>query len=111
MLELRQEVKVQTEPIAAGCSAADLDPLASAVCFLQREDNDLHRSAFHISTDDGVRETTTANAKGLINQLLEIIKGCDSFSFLFLTAQGKWNKPQKATEAETTVRQKNIVTC
>lgn len=27
----------------------------------------------------GVRETTTASAKGLINQLLEIIKGPDSF--------------------------------
>lgn len=31
----------------------------------------------------GVRETTTASAKGLINQLLQIIKGWDSFFFLF----------------------------
>lgn len=83
MLEPQQELRVQTEPIAAGSSAADLDPLASAVWFLRHHDNDLHRSAFHISVDDGVREATTANAKGLINQLLEIIKGCDYFYFFF----------------------------
>lgn len=81
VLEPQQEVRVQKESIAAGSSTADLDPLASAVWFLRHQDNDLHRSAFHISADDGVRETTTANAKGLINQLLEIIKGCDYLFF------------------------------
>lgn len=82
-----QEVGVQTEPLAADSSAAASAPLASAVCFPRREDNDLHRSAFHISASDGVRETTTASAKGLINQLLETIKGCNFFVFLpfFLT--------------------------
>lgn len=80
-----QEVGVQTEPLAAGSSAAASDPLASAVCFPQRENNDLHRSAFHISADDGVRETATANAKGLINQLLEIIKGWDVWVLVFFS--------------------------
>lgn len=79
-----QEVGVQTEPLAADSSAAASDPLASAVCFPRREDNDLHRSAFHISASDGVRETTTANAKGLINQLLEIIKGWNFFFFFII---------------------------
>lgn len=81
MLVPQLEVRVQMEPIAASFFTADLDPLASAVWFLRHQDNDLHRSAFHISTDDGVTETTTANAKGLINQLLVIIKGCDFFIF------------------------------
>lgn len=83
MLVLQLEVRVQMEPIAASSFTADLDPLASAVWFLRHQANDLHRSAFHISTDDGVRETTTANAKGLINQLLVIIKGCDFFILFF----------------------------